>query len=78
MLVELAVIKRLTGGLVKDGKGPRQAAAQAETENAGYVLEQVREATGLPEGGADVEARDSVRWATGSSVGARGGGTLGG
>ena len=40
------------------------------------MLERVREATGLSEGGAEVEARDRVQWATGSSVGARGGGTL--
>ena len=53
-------------------------AARVETENAGHTLERVREATGLPEGGAEVEARDRVRWATGSSVGERGGGTLGG
>ena len=55
-----------------------RSAAQAETENAGHALDRVREATGLPEGGAEVEARDCVRWATGSLVGARGGGTLGG
>ena len=42
------------------------------------MLEQVREATGLSEGGAEVEEKDRVRWATGSSVGERGGGTLGG
>ena len=55
-----------------------RAAARAETENAGHTLQQVREATGLPEGGAEVEARDHVWWVTGSLVGARGGGTLGG
>ena len=32
----------------------------------------------LSEGGAEVEARDRVRWATGSLVGERGRGTLGG
>ena len=56
----------------------RRAAAWAETENDGHALEQVREATGLSEGGAEVEVRDRVRWATGSWVGERGGGTLGG
>ena len=40
------------------------------------MLEQVREATGLSEGGTEVEARDRVRWATESLVGTRGGGTL--
>ena len=43
-----------------------RAAAQSETENAGHGLERVREATGFPEGGADVEAQDRVRWVTGS------------
>ena len=56
----------------------RRAAARADTENAGHALERVREATGLPEGDAEVEVRDRVRWATGLLVGARGGGTLGG
>ena len=54
------------------------AAARSETENAGHALERVREETGLPEGGAEVEARDRVRWATGLLVYARGGGILGG
>ena len=39
----------------------RRAAAWAKTENDGHALERVREATGLPEGGAEVEARDRVR-----------------
>ena len=56
----------------------RRAAEQAETENAGHALERVREATGLLEGGAEVEARNHVRWETGSWVGERGGGILGG
>ena len=44
----------------------------------GHTLKRVREATGLSEGGAEVEAQDRVRWAMGLSVGERGGGTLGG
>ena len=56
----------------------RRVAAWAETENVGHALEQVHEAKGLLEGGAEVEARDHVWWATGSLVGERGGGTLGG
>ena len=56
----------------------RLTAARAETRIAGYAQEQVREATGLSEGGAEVEAWERVRCATGASVGARGGGTLGG
>ena len=56
----------------------RRAAAWAETESDGNVLERVREATGLSDGGAGVEARDRMRWATGSWVGERGGGNLGG
>ena len=54
----------------------RRAAAWAETENDGHAMDWVREATGLSEGGAEVEARDRVRWATGSWAGERGGGTL--
>ena len=54
----------------------RRAAARAETENAGHALERLRAAMGFLEGGEEVEARDRVRWATGLSVGARGGGTL--
>ena len=56
----------------------RRAAAWAETENDGHALKRVREATVLLEGGAEVEAWDCVWWATGSWVGERGGGTLGG
>ena len=56
----------------------RRAAARAETENAGHAPERVCEETVLPEGGAEVEAWDHVRWETGSSVGEGGGGTLGG
>ena len=55
-----------------------RAVARAETDIAGHALERVREATGVLEGGAEVEAWDRVRWAAGSLVGARGGGTLGG
>ena len=55
-----------------------RSAAWAETENDGHALKRVRYATGLLEWGAEVEARDRVRWAMGSSVGARGGDTLGG
>ena len=56
----------------------RRAAAWTETVNDGHALERVRETTGLSDGGAEVEARDRVRWATGSWVGERGGCTLGG
>ena len=56
----------------------RRKVARSETENAEHELERLREATGLPEGGAEVEARDRVRWETGSLVGARGGGIFGG
>ena len=56
----------------------RRKVARSETENAEHELERLREATGLPEGDAEVEARDRVRWETGSSFGARGGGTRGG
>ena len=56
----------------------RLVAASAETRITGYAREQVHEATGLSEGGAEVEEWDCVRCATGASVGARGGGTLGG
>ena len=56
----------------------RQAAAWDETKNVGHALERVREATGLSEGGTEVEARDRVRWATGLLVGEKGVGTLGG
>ena len=52
--------------------------AWAETENVGHVLERVCDETGLPEGGAEMEAQDRVRWETGSLVCARGGGILGG
>ena len=44
----------------------RLAAARAETRVAGYARERVREATGLLEGVAEVEAWDSVRCATGA------------
>ena len=54
------------------------AAVRAKTGIAGYAREQVREAKGLSEGGAEVEARDRVRCATGASVGERSRGTLGG
>ena len=53
----------------------RQAVARAETENAGHALEQVREATGLSEEGAEC---DRVRWVTESLVGEIIVGTLGG
>ena len=56
----------------------RRAAAWAETENVGHTLERVCEATGLSEGGAEVEARERVQWATGSLVGERVEGTFGG
>ena len=56
----------------------RRAAAWAETENDGHALEQVHEAMGLSEGGAELEARDRLRWETGSWVGERGKGTIGG
>ena len=55
----------------------QRAVAWAESDNDVHTLERVREATGLSEGGAEVEARDRLRWATGSWAGARGGGTLG-
>ena len=55
----------------------RQAAAWAKNENDGHSQERVREATGLSYGGAGVETRDRVWWATGSWVGEHGGGTLG-
>ena len=78
MLAELAVFESLPGGFVEDGKGPffrraegyvRWAAAWSGTANDGHALERVCEATGLSDGGAGVEARDQVRWATGSWVG---------
>ena len=47
----------------------RRAAAWAETENDEQALEGVREATGLSDGGVEVEARERVWWATGSWVG---------
>ena len=56
----------------------RLSAARAETRIAGLPRERVREATGLSEGDAEVEAWNRVRCATGASVGTRGGGTLGG
>ena len=56
----------------------RRAATWAETENVGQALDWVREVTGLSEGGAEVEAQDRVRWATGSLVVERGRGNLGG
>ena len=56
----------------------RLAVAHADTRISGYAWEQVCEATGFSEGGAEVEAWDRVRCATGASVGATGGGTLGG
>ena len=56
----------------------RRTGAWAETEDDKHALERVREATGLSDGGVEVEARDCLRWATGSWVGERGGGTLGG
>ena len=52
--------------------------AWAEIVNNEHALERVREATGLSDGGARVEARDRVRWAIGSWAGEQGGGTLGG
>ena len=51
----------------------RRAAAWAESVLDCRALEWVWEATGL----SDVEARDRVRFATGSRGGERGGGTLG-
>ena len=39
----------------------QRATAWAETENDGHALERVREATGLSEGVAEVEARDRVQ-----------------
>ena len=54
----------------------RLAAAWAETENMGHVMELVREATELSEGGDEVEVQDRVRWATGSLVGEKGRGNL--
>ena len=54
----------------------RRAAAWAETVNDEHALHRVREVTGLYDGGARLEARDRVRWVTGS--GERDGGTLGG
>ena len=56
----------------------QRATAWADTENVGHALERVREATGLSDGGAEVEAQERVRWATGLLVGERGGGTFGG
>ena len=56
----------------------QRSAEWSEIENVGHALDQVREATGLSDGGAEVDARDSVRWSTGSWVGEQGGGTLGG
>ena len=56
----------------------RRAVEWSETENEGHTLERVREATWLLEGGAEVEARDCVRWATGLLVGEKGRGTFGG
>ena len=56
----------------------RLAAAHAETRVTGYARERVREATGISEGGAEVEVWKRVWCATGELVGARGGGTLGG
>ena len=47
----------------------RRAAAWAETVNDGHVLERVREAKGLSDDVARVEARYRVRWATGLWVG---------
>ena len=44
----------------------RRAAAWAETLNDEHALHRVREATGLYDGGARLEARDQVQWATGS------------
>ena len=52
----------------------RRAAACSESVVDYFVMERVREATGL----SDVEARDRVRVATGSWGGERGGGILGG
>ena len=56
----------------------RLAAARAESRIAGFSQERVREATGLSEEGSEMEAWERVQCATGASVGARGGGTLGG
>ena len=52
--------------------------ARAETRIVGFAWEQVCEATRLSEGGAEVKAWYRVWCVTGVSVGARGGGTLGG
>ena len=45
----------------------RRAAAQAETENAGHALERVREATGFPEGGADIDRKGDAVFANGDA-----------
>ena len=56
----------------------RLATTRTKTGIAGYTWERVREATGLSEGGAEVELQERVRCATGALVGTRGGGNLGG